>query len=149
MLGIASKKAINWALLMKLLQIDFDGYRHDLIPAIAAAILAVIIIVVYNAIKYTSLDDTENIPYNVVQLTSASVVISDRSDSKSDTAVKIKNICVLSKSKYITNAAAIKVALGNNQSYRTAKNYSINVIRPCSKQELSHASIPAIKPLKA
>lgn len=147
--GIASKKAINWKLLMRFLQIDSDEYRHDLIPAFAAAIIAVIIIVVYNAIKYATLDTPESIPYNAVQLTSASVVVSNNPDSETGSVVEKKNVCVLSKGKYITNAAAIKVALGNRQKYYTDQNYSINVIRPCSNQEPSHASVPAITSLKA
>ncbi|WP_339343303.1 hypothetical protein [uncultured Psychrobacter sp.] len=134
---------------MKFLQIDSDEYRHDLMPVIAAAIIAVIIIVVYNAIKYATLDTPESIPYNAVQLTSASVVISNNSDSETGSVVETKNVCVLSKGKYITNADAIKVALGDNQKYYTTQNYSINVIRPCSKQEPSHASVPAITSLKA
>lgn len=147
--GIASKKAINWKYSMKLLRVDSDELRQDLVPIIASTIIIAIIIIVYNIFKYTTIEVPESIPDNAVQLTSASVVISGRPNLNNSDAIEIKNVCVLSKSKYITNDTAIKVALGESQNRYTAQNYRINVIRPCSKQEPSYASEPAITLLKA
>lgn len=134
---------------MKFLQIDSNESSGSLTPVIAAAIITVIIIVVYNAIKYLTMDVPEDIPYNAVHLTSASVVISGHPDSNNANIIEKRNVCVLSKSKYISNDKAINLALGENKKRYTAQNYDINVIRPCSKQTDGYANQAALTLLKA
>lgn len=117
--------------------------RYDLkndhigkIPIIACAIFAIIIIIVYNLIKYKTLDESEDIPADTIGFSSASVVISDNLVSSDLKPVERRSICVLSSGKFITNNDAVDAALGDSKEY-TARNYRISVFRPCRQQASS------------
>lgn len=117
-----------------------DQPRYDLkndhigkIPIIACLIFTVIIIIVYNLLKYKTLDEQESIPADKIELASARVVVSDHPLSSDTKPIERQNICVLSKSEFITNNDAVDAALGENKEY-TARNYRISVFRPCGKQ---------------
>lgn len=109
-----------------------DKDHYGKIPTIAALVSIIIIIVVYNVFKYMGIHSDEAAPVETVELSSASVVVSEHQTYSDDELVEKQNICVLFKGKHITNDEAVDAALGNLKE-ATAKNYRIHVIRPCKK----------------